>query len=330
MASILKKGGSWEAQVARQGIRKSASFPTKAMATAWATQIEAEIMAGKYKLVVKGKTFGQLVDAYLDANSDKAGHRWEKLRLELFKREYIDKDTILDRIDMKDWLAKRSKDVSALSVIREWTLLSHMFNYAIKPLNWMTVNPLKDIKRPEAPPPRTRRVHQEDVDKIIYALGYPDKPDTITHRVAVAFLFSIETGMRAGEVANLDWVNDHGGYVHLPKTKNGHPRDVPLTAKARELLDSMKANGTELCFNLTTSQIDSLFRKAKKMVGITDLHWHDTRREALTRLASTFKNPMDLAKVSGHRDLRILLNTYYGPTPGVLVRLLADGSGPST
>ena len=47
--------------------------------------------------------------------------------------------------------------------------------------------------------------------------------------------------------------------------------------------------------------------------SLENLHFHDARREALTRLAKIY-SPMELAKISGHRDLRILLNTYYAPT----------------
>ncbi|OBS07852.1 Phage integrase [Acidihalobacter prosperus] len=61
-----------------------------------------------------------------------------------------------------------------------------------------------------------------------------------------------------------------------------------------------------------------LFRKIKKKVGIEDLHFHDTRREALSRLAAKF-DVMDLAKISGHQDLRILQNVYYAPKVDDLV-----------
>ena len=67
-------------------------------------------------------------------------------------------------------------------------------------------------------------------------------------------------------------------------------------------------------FNLTKASLDALFRKLKKRnIFQEDIHFHDSRREALTRLAKIY-SAMDLAKISGHRDIRILLNTYYAPT----------------
>jgi integrase len=68
-------------------------------------------------------------------------------------------------------------------------------------------------------------------------------------------------------------------------------------------------------------QADALFRKAKARALIKDLHFHDTRREALTRLAKKF-DVMELARISGHRDLRILQNVYYAPTVEDLAKKL--------
>lgn len=67
-------------------------------------------------------------------------------------------------------------------------------------------------------------------------------------------------------------------------------------------------------FNLTKASLDALFRKLKKRnLFQENIRFHDSRREALTRLAQIY-SVMELAKISGHRDVRILLNTYYEPT----------------
>ncbi len=65
-------------------------------------------------------------------------------------------------------------------------------------------------------------------------------------------------------------------------------------------------------FDIATASLDALFRKAKARAIIEDLHFHDTRREALTRLSKIF-DVMELARISGHRDLRVLQNVYYAP-----------------
>lgn len=41
----------------------------------------------------------------------------------------------------------------------------------------------------------------------------------------------------------------------------------------------------ETCFQVKSNILDATFRKLKKAANRDDLHFHDTRREALTRLA---------------------------------------------
>ena len=159
-----------------------------------------------------------------------------------------------------------------------------------------------------------------------YTLGYSrdTPPETISSRVGAAYLFAIETAMRAGEICALEWRHVNQRYVHLPKTKNGYARDVPLSAEARRIIEQLRlVNGEQdTVFCVTTTSLDALFRKAKARALIDDLHFHDTRREALTRLSKVF-DVMELARISGHRDLRVLLNVYYAPS----VHDLADNLG---
>lgn len=151
--------------------------------------------------------------------------------------------------------------------------------------------------------------------RLLFALGYEymDKPDTVSARVGASMLFAIETAMRAGEIASLTWdsVDIDKRVAKLPMTKNGFPRNVPLSAEAMRIIDQVKSvtESVNTVFNLRTDQIDALFRKAKGRAIIDDLHYHDTRGEAITRLAKKV-DILTLARISGHRDMR-QLQIYY-------------------
>lgn len=71
----------------------------------------------------------------------------------------------------------------------------------------------------------------------------------------------------------------------------------------------------------STATLDALFRKAKARALIDDLHFHDTRHEAITRLAKRL-DVLELARAVGHRDLRQLM-TYYNETASALAKKLA-------
>lgn len=85
----------------------------------------------------------------------------------------------------------------------------------------------------------------------------------------------------------------------------------------------IKTQDCDLIFQLNTRSLDANFRILKERAGLAeaDLHFHDTRREALSRLSEKV-DVMTLAKISGHRDIKILLNTYYAPKMEDVVKLL--------
>jgi integrase len=88
----------------------------------------------------------------------------------------------------------------------------------------------------------------------------------------------------------------------------GRPREIPLTKHAVRLLKPYMGRGN--VFTVGSKSLDAMFRKARKALLIEDLHFHDSRAEALTRLARRV-DVMTLARISGHKDLKLLLSTYY-------------------
>lgn len=139
-------------------------------------------------------------------------------------------------------------------------------------------------------------------------------PVTISAKIGAAMLFAIETAMRAGEIAGLTWdrVDIDKRTARLVETKNGSKRTVPLSMEAIRIINQLRDVTKSDCgniFDLTTDQIDVNFRKAKSRAMIDDLHFHDTRATAITRLSKKL-DILSLARVSGHRDLKMLMIYY--------------------
>jgi integrase len=316
MPSFRKRSKGWEAMVAKKGVRKSRTFPTKAQAMAWAVDVERDIAREEYSSI-PDKTFAQLLQQYATKISiTKKGCDWERKRINKICEDPLGQVPlpILKAGHFAEYRDRRLAVVTEATVAREWNLISHALNVAIKEWNWLAENPLKSLKRPKSPPPRERRFDADEIDRILYALGYEyNRPiKTITARVGAALLFAIETAMRAGEICSLTWqdIDLTQRTAKLLQTKNGFPRVVPLSSEAIRLIQQVKlGNDTNSVFNLKTSQIDSLFRKAKSRALIEDLHFHDSRAEAITRLSAKV-DILTLARISGHRDLR-MLQVYY-------------------
>jgi len=318
MATFRKRSGGWRAEVCIKSIRTSATFTTKREAQAWAAQEETRLREDAAG-VVPNKPLRDLLERYSrEVSSKKRGAVREQNMINVILRDPIAEVSlrILTPSDIAAWRDRRLKQVSGSTVERELTILSHACSVARREWGWLRINPVSDVRRPPPTAARTRRPTAEETENLLHVLGYSREtpPGTASARVGAAYLFAIETAMRAGEICSLEWQYVNERHVHLPLTKNGYAREVPLSAEARRIIDQLRSLNSEegVVFGVSTASLDALFRKGKARALIEDLHFHDTRREALTRLSKVF-DVMELARISGHRDLRVLQNVYYAP-----------------
>jgi integrase len=309
MASIRKRGESWQAVVRKRGVYATDTFKVKARAVAWANQVEADIEAGR-RGEVPNKPFSAVLERYRDEVSPtKRGHSVERHMIAGLLRDPISEVNLqrLDSTHFAKWRDNRALTVKPGTVLREMNLLSHACTVAVKEWKWLKENPLKGLRRPKQPAARDRRISQDEIERLLVALGNDYR--TPAGRVGLAMLFAIETAMRQGEIASLTWEDITGNVARLSMTKNGSGRDVPLLKEALRILTMLPtpANRSEPVFGLKSRQIEYLFREARHRAMIEGLHFHDTRAEAITRLAALPNmNILRLAKISGHRDMRIL------------------------
>ena len=221
----------------------------------WAVERESEILKGTYRCA-GSRTVADLFDEYGRRVSEKKlGAHWELTRFKAFKKKlprpcgqtaYGSLVTRLGRMARRP-ACRRGHDAAGRSgsVIREVNLFSAAFHTAVREWKWLSASPLTDVKRPKDPLPRPRVYRQDEIDRLILCTGYEfgQTPTTKTARVACAFLFALETAMRAGEIVRMVWpeVDGERRVVHVTKTKTGIPRDVPLSQRALEILDQLKA-----------------------------------------------------------------------------------------
>ncbi len=120
---------------------------------------------------------------------------------------------------------KTGNAISPSTVRLEMSLLSNFFDIAR--IEWGVIkdNPVKNVRKPKPAPGRTRRLTPREERKIMrYCHDYKNQ-----ELIAIIEL-ALETAMRQGEILGLQWQNiDFFKRVaHLPDTKNGTSRDVPL------------------------------------------------------------------------------------------------------
>lgn len=328
MASFRKRGSTWRAEVRKGGIYESATFPSKLLAERWATQLEADIGAGKRGSTPR-KTLGELLQRYAEeVSSTKRSERWERNRIAFICTDPLSQILIADLSsqDMAAWRDRRVRATSPATVRREMTLLNHAINISIKEWGWLTSNPMSQIRKPSDSQARDRRITDTELEAICHVAGYhrDQIPGTMTSRVAAALLFAIESAMRVGEIVKLTWdrVDIKARVAHLDMTKNGFSRDVPLSREAIRLLEQLpRVEGDPRVFLLSaTASVDAIFRKIKTKAGIEDLHFHDSRHEAITRLSRKL-DVLALARMTGHRNIKELMTYYNESASEIAARL---------
>jgi len=222
--------------------------------------------------------------------------------------------------DLADWRDRRLLEVKSASVKREMEQISAVLTQCVKEWGLLSENPMAKFRRAKDSPPRDRLPTASEIEALRISAG--ENLDNATARTFHAFLFACETAMRAGEIAGLTWddINLSERVAHLSMTKNGTARDVPLTPEAVALLEALPRGLHPGAFGLTSPQITALFAKVRKRAGIVDLRFHDSRAEGTTRLSRKV-DVLTLARITGHRDLR-MLSRYYRETAASIAKRL--------
>lgn len=350
MATIRKRGDKWQARIQIKGSTQVAkSFHSKVDAEAWAKITEAEMIRGVFikRTDAERTTLAEALDRYeREITPGKRGSEQERERIKAWKADKLASKTLaaLRSTDFAQWRDKRLKTVKPATVRRDIGLISNLFNIARKEWGYEGLaNPIEAIRLPAENNARCRTFYDSEEQILLNAL----KPVAVGENRAMEtgctspwmlplVQLAVETAMRRGELLALRWENIRLAerVAHLPMTKNGHSRDVPLSSKAINILKALPRTLHGAVFPLTANAVKLGFVRAVKRARrhyvaaggtddrmLTDLHFHDLRHIAVTRLAEKLPNIVELASVSGHTDVR-MLRRYYHPKAEDLAKKL--------
>jgi integrase len=297
MSYIRPYKDKWRAEVQRNGIRGSKVFARKRDAQAWATAQEAQAVADRRG---GGKTFADAAERYIaDVSSKKAGEVWEVRRLNAMREFFGDAGLSgIDAPEIVAWRDARLKTVSGSTVVREANLLRNLFKIAQNEWHWIDHEPFKGVKLPAENDARHQLWPWQLIKRVLRA-------DRIgkTAEIRDAFHIALRTGMRMQEVLAAPENFDERRRVVTVKTKTEKRGQIPIGRIAAKLL-------VRPPFVVKAEEASVLFGKLCKELCITGLTFHDSRATALTHLARKV-DVMTLARISRHKDLRILMHVYY-------------------
>lgn len=351
MGTIVKRGDrQWQARVRVAGYPQiSRTFDYRQDAEKWARATERELETAGFidRREAEKTTLRTILGRYLEeVTPGKKSKDFETIKIGLMLKDKALVDLKMSAITssaVAAWRDRRAQEVGPATIIRELGILSAVLNHARREWGIHVENPIRYVKRPPAPRARDRRLSAEEETYLLSALqasegrarsakGTFEKTGPLNPWLAPLVQLATETAMRRGELLALSWeyVDLKRRVAHLPITKNGEPRDVPLSTRAAAILKALPRNIAGLVFPTTPDAVKLGFKRAIqrarekytkdcKTAGkkpapkfLQDVHFHDLRHEATSRMADKLPNLIELSAVTGHRDLR-MLKRYYHP-----------------
>lgn len=181
---------------------------------------------------------------------------------------------------------------------------------------------MRDVRRPAQPKHREKTLSPTEIRAMLRALGWRSTgtPATITQAIGRAFVFALQTGMRAGEICSLEWTDLQTHSIKIRDGKTG-ARTVPITPTARRTIESMRGFDPVRIFGMDSHTLDVLFRRARSKAGLEGFVFHDTRHTAATRMAQKL-HVLELCKVFGWANTTRAL-TYSNPDAEDLAKRMA-------
>jgi len=324
MAAIVQReSGRWQAKVRRHGQSAvSRTFARQTDAEAWARKIESEQERGTWRDSSEAErtTLLAALDRYArEITPRKRAQASERSNLRILREERIAGQT-LARIGSQEIAALRGawqKDgLKPASIKRRMVTLAHVFTVAEREWGMVALtNPVRAVRLEPENNARERRVSEAELEAICAATGSAE--------LASLIRLAVETAMRRGELCALRWehVDLYEATAHLPHTKNGSARDVPLSSRAIGALRALPRRIDGQVFGLRPDSVTQAFERAAVRASIDNVRFHDLRHEATTRLSDKLPTLLELAAVTGHKDLR-MLKRYYHPRAADLAKKL--------
>lgn len=321
------------------------TFDTRAEAKRQGERLHAQILAGlvPQPVVLQGIALATILDKYLDervpelrgaaAEGSRARFLRERLGnlrleeitikfLEEYKRNRLGQSVGESRkkasavrptryLDNLRGKGKREPDagrtLSPQTVRHELSVLRRALkHYAYKEQIDVSLHPVMTVKLPPKSPELFRAISDEQIEQIA---AHSD-----SELLGPAMEFMVETAMLRGELTSLRWEDCHleRGYVVLHDTKGPteakrESRAVPLTPRALELLRSRQPEKkVGLVWPITADGLTKAFGRAKERAGIAGVRFYDSRHEGTTRFFDQGLNTMEVAAITGHKELRTL------------------------
>lgn len=308
MATLISIDGKTKAVIRKQGYPTLCkTFIKKTDALSWSRKTESEMERGLY--IDQSKANTVTLDSLLDRYYQYCQTRQLKALKFILAHSRIIKRHIghltLANISSHHLAAYRDKrllTVSPATVKIELGIILRTIKLATSEWGYKLADTPK-VEYPKINNARTRRLADGEIERVLNA---------ITNKQIKAIVeLAVETAMRRSEILNIreNDINWSLNTLKIPNTKTHTARTIPLSNKAVRLLRSLTKNIDDTYFSIKADSASQAFKRACDKTGVHNLRFHDLRHEATTRFFECGLNVMEVATITGHKDLK-MLNRY--------------------
>ena len=327
MATIRKRGSSWQAIVRRREFSESKTFLSKSDATAWATELEAKIIRNSAGLPDSPKnfSFNELVDDYITTSkkSQRGLKRSKKNVLVRLKQELGHLPAQLNKNHINEFANRRmTKGISPATLNIDMIYIDAVLKHArdMRDIN-IDLQPIQSIKKTLSSNGNIGKSNQRDrrptEDELTYLFDYFDKDNVSNIPMSRIIKFAIATAMRLGEICTTKWddFNEAKSTLIIREGKNPNKmidKTIPLVTNREinplKLIAEQKlvSGNDERIFPYSKGTVSNTFTKACQKLGIIDLRFHDMRHEAISQLFEQGFQIQHVIAISRHSDLKQL------------------------
>lgn len=340
MATIRKRGSSWQAIVRRREFSESRTFLSKSDATAWATELEAKIIRNSAGLPDSPKnfTFNELIDDYIETSkkSQRGLKRTKENVLVRLKQELGHLPAQLTKSHISEFANRRiTEGISPATLNMDMIYIDAVLKHARDMLDInIDLQPIQSMKKNLASNGNIGRSDQRDrrpTDEELASLfNYFDNSSASTIPMSRIIKFAIATAMRQGEICKAKWDDFDEGKSTLVIREGKNPnkmvdRTIPLVTNRginpMALIAEQKlvSGNFERIFPYSKDTVSTTFTRACQKLGIIDLRFHDLRHEAVSQLFEQGFQIQHVIAISRHSDLK-QLTRYTNTRPEDILR----------
>ncbi|MBV6421188.1 MAG: Tyrosine recombinase XerC [Ignavibacteriaceae bacterium] len=177
--------------------------------------------------------------------------------------------------------------------------------------DYLTTNPLKQIKAPKVTKSIPVFISEAELIEIILHTSSPLMKNIFT--------FAFYTGMRLGEILNMqwDWIDKNQNLIIIKNsdgftTKSKKERIIPIHQKVKKILDQQSINNVSnyVFMNgsvntLNAEYVSKQFKKALRSAKLNDdIHFHSLRHSFASNLVQRGVNLYVVKELLGHEDIK--------------------------